>query len=379
MGQAESFVEADESQTDTEEHHPKPNRLRLIAPGSSLERRRVNRPVHYSSSSNESALETLLQQRRTSLHRKSSNNFAHNNGFKYPHPLYATSRSPPPPPASSVSHNRRLRNADSPPEVHKSESSQSAAIQVKNSRTTTTRLNDAVQKQLLTKGNEPLEFKYSHGPTSNCLVTATSYNVENGQNESGISKAIGPEIAETFGCLNYNDASTTTVGDLCFYPEGGSEINFNPDEFQTNTSTPKPKRREDSSQSSAENLEKNMDLSRSRRESGAAATAEGKGHSVSGSAGVSGYYESGTTKRSSSAATSSQVGSAEMVRSSARTSFPLRRYRRKCPRLQSRVKSGQNRFPEPGVKALFQIRVQLLSPLWHLQRRRKQKKRIRKE
>ena len=46
MGQTESVVEADESQTDVEQDHPSPDRPRFVVAGrSSVERRRLSRPV----------------------------------------------------------------------------------------------------------------------------------------------------------------------------------------------------------------------------------------------------------------------------------------------------------------------------------------------
>ena len=313
MGQTESFVEADESQTDVEDKdHPNPDRPRLVAPRSSTERR-LSRPLkRYSTSSNESVVEAFLRRRRSSLHRKSSSYLAEH-GFKYPHPLYTN------PQQSAVSssqsrHIRGLKHAISPPRLHKSKSSTAQNTGSPN----TTPLKDAVQKQLLANGNEPSDFKHSNKSTyPHILVADTSKESSRmiGSEYNGsTSRSIGGEIDKTFAFLNFTDAASETTVTQKSDPEG-SEINFNPEEFQTNTSTPKTKRKEDSSQSSTEKLDnQEMDVSRSRHGSNASASA--RGYFTSG---ASGHYQS-AAKRSSSAVASAQRGSTEMGHSSAAAS-----------------------------------------------------------
>ena len=314
MGQTESFVEADESQTDVEQDHHNPDRPRLAVPRSSIERRRLSRPVkRYSTSSNESAVEALLRQRRLSLHRKSSSYLAEH-GFKYPHPLYDAN---PQQSASSPGYIRGLKHAISPHKVHKSKSFSVQAERTGSLTTTNTLLKDAVQKQLLANGNEPPDFKHSNDPTSlHYLVTDTSTESQAVDSEynGSTSRSIGGEIDKTFAFLNFTDAASQTTVTEKSDPED-SEINFNPEEFQTNTSTPKTKRKQDS-QSSTEKLDDNrMDLSRSRsrsRHESSASAGAARGYSTFG---ASGLYQSGA-KRSSSA----QRGSASASASSSKTS-----------------------------------------------------------
>ena len=340
MGQTESFAEADESQTDVDQDHPSPGRPRLVVGGrSSVERRRLSRPVaSYSSSSNESLVEALLRQRRSSLHRKSSTYLAEN-GFKYPHPLYTTTTNPQQTTSSSPSHRiRGLKHAILPAKGRKSKSSEdhhqtpeqavSPATAATNISTATQR-KDAVEKQLLlANGKEPPpDFKHSNDPTSppHNLVVASKENhrVADSEHNGSTSRSIGGEIDKTFAFLNSADATsqTTTVTEHS-EPEG-SDIHFNPEEFQTHTSTPKSKRKEDS-QISTEHLDEIKDMmnvgGRSRYESSAAAAGAvggGRGYSVSGASG-----HRAATKRSSSAAAATRLdrGSAEIAQSSASAS-----------------------------------------------------------
>ena len=264
MGQTESFVEADESQTDVEQDHPSPGRPRLVVAGrSSVERRRLSRPVaSYSSSSNESLVEALLRQRRSSLHRKSSTYLAEN-GFKYPHPLYTTTTNPQQATSSSPSHRiPGLKHAILPAKGRKSKSSVdhhqtpeqavSPATAATNISTSTQR-KDAVEKQLLlASGKEPPpDFKHSNDPTSlpHNLVTDSKENhrVVDSEHNGSTSRSIGGEIDKTFAFLNTADGASQTTTTVTEHSEPeGSDINFNPEEFQTHTSTPKSKRKEDS-------------------------------------------------------------------------------------------------------------------------------------
>ena len=347
MGQTESFVEADESQTDVEQDHPGPDRPRLVVAGGrgSVERRRLSRPAaRYSSSSNESLVEALLRQRRSSLHRKSSTYLAEN-GFKYPHPLYTTTTSTNPQQATSSSPSHRIRglkHAILPPKGRKSKSSVdhhhhqtpeqavSPATAATNTSSTTQR-EDAVEKQLLVslangKEPSPSDFKHSNDPTSppHNLVAAVKENhrLVDSEHNGSTSRSIGGEIDKTFAFLNSADgvSETTTVTEQD--PEG-SDINFNPEEFQTQTSTPKSKRKEDS-QNNTENLDENKDMmnvgGRSRYESSASTGTAGGGRGYSVSSGASGRHTG--AKRSSSAAAAARVerGSAEMAQSSAAAS-----------------------------------------------------------
>ena len=188
---------------------------------------------------------------------------------------------------------------------------------------TTGKRKDAVEKPLLLLANgkePPSDFKHSNDPTSHNLVAATKENhrVVDSEHNGSTTRSIGGEIDKTFAFLNSADGASQTTTVTEHSDPGGSDINFDPEEFRTHTSTPKSKRKLDS-QSNTENLYENKDMmnvgGRSRYESSAAAGAAwgGRGYSVSGASG----HHSGA-KRSSSAAAATRVerDSAEMAQSS---------------------------------------------------------------
>ena len=260
------------------------------------------------------------------------------NGFKYPHPLYTTTTTNPQQAASSSPgyRIRGLKHAILPPKGRKSKSSVdhhqtpeqavSPAATATNTSTTGQR-KDAVEKPLLLLANgkePPSNFKHSSDPTSHNLVAASKENhrVVDSEHNGSTTRSIGGEIDKTFAFLNsaYGASQTTTVTEHSD-PEG-SDINFNPEEFQTHTSTPKSKRKLDS-QSNTENLDENKDMmnvgGRSRYESSAAAGAAwgGRGYSVSG---ASGHHAGAKRNSSAAAATRMERGSTEMAQSSAAAS-----------------------------------------------------------
>ncbi len=376
MGQAESLVEADESQTDVDWADfvaDSPWLGARSAPASaSVTRRRLSRSHRYSTSSADSALEALLREneerrwRRGSLHRDSAAPgggaddadlaaAAADSTFQYPHPLYTNSGGSSA--SASPRHFRSWRKAISRgshksksdslvrPQSGRSDEPDSHAPHPKDAEPTQHHQNLSSSLEADYDGSEPRDFKHSSDPTSaHCVDTSHNHKATESDYNGSTSRSIGGEIDKTFAFLNSSQATITSEHTD---PED-SEIHFNPSDFQTNTSTPKAKRKEDSSHSSAETLDPpidDMETSRSRHESsGAAAAARGRQYSGSSSAvaaGASGsHHQAAAARRSASAQRSSAESAAQSASAAAASSKSSKKTSKSSKSSKKRSKSA---------------------------------------